>query len=80
VIRESKRAGFGLGTLDEAPVVGEEYFGIEWREDDSVWAVVRSVTQIADSRWKWALTPFIRLRQLVQLRASVRALSPARQA
>jgi uncharacterized protein (UPF0548 family) len=80
VIRESKQVGFGLGTLDETPVVGEEYFGIEWRDDDSVWAIVRSVSQIPESRWKWALTPAIRLRQALQLRANVRALSPARQA
>lgn len=80
VIRESQRAGFGLGTLDELPVVGEEYFGVEWREDDSVWAVVRSVSHVPDSRWKWALSPLIRVRQLMQLRANVRALSPARQA
>lgn len=79
VIRESKRVGFGLGTLDESPVTGEEFFGVEWREDDSVWAVVRSVTSVPQSRWRWALLPLIRLRQLIQLRANVRALSPARQ-
>ena len=80
VIRESRRAGFALGSLDGTPVIGEEYFGIEWRDDDSVWAVVRSVTEIPASRWRWALAPVIRLRQAMQLRANVRALSPARQA
>jgi uncharacterized protein (UPF0548 family) len=78
-IRESRRAGFGLGSLDEIPVVGEEYFGIEWRDDDSVWAIVRSVTQVPAARWRWALLPVVRLRQIIQLRANVRALSPARQ-
>lgn len=79
VIRESRRAGFGLGTLDETPVTGEEFFGIEWRDDDSVWAVVRSVTQVPASRWRSVLEPLIRLRQKIQLRANVRALAPARQ-
>jgi len=79
VIRESRRVGFGLGTLDETPVAGEEFFGVEWREDDSVWAVVRTVTSIPVSRWRWVIGPLIRLRQLIQLRANVRALSPARQ-
>lgn len=79
VIRETRRAGFGLGSLDETPVVGEEYFGIEWREDDSVWAVVRSVTQVPASRWRWLREPMIRVRQMIQMRANVRALSPARQ-
>jgi uncharacterized protein (UPF0548 family) len=79
IIRESRRVGFGLGTLDEHPVIGEEYFGLEWRDDDSVWAVVRSVTSVPSSRWSWALAPLIRFRQQLQLRANVRALSPARQ-
>ncbi len=79
VMRESRRCGFALGTLDEVPVSGEEFFGIEWRPDDSVWAIVRTVTSIPASRWRWALAPLIRLRQRMQLRANVRALSPARQ-
>jgi uncharacterized protein (UPF0548 family) len=79
VISESRRVGFGLGTLDEKPVAGEEFFGLEWREDDSVWAIVRTVTSIPDLRWRWVLRPLIRLRQLIQLHANVRALSPARQ-
>jgi uncharacterized protein (UPF0548 family) len=80
VIRESRRVGFGLGTLDEGPVTGEEYFGLEWRDDDSVWAIVRTVTSVPTTRWSWAVSPLIRIRQLIQLRSNVRALSPARQA
>ena len=79
VMRESRRCGFALGTLEEIPVSGEEFFGLEWRPDDSVWAIVRSVTSVPPSRWRWALLPLIRLRQSMQLRANVRALSPARQ-
>jgi len=80
VFNETRRAGFALGTLDESPVVGEEFFGIEWRDDDSVWSVARSVTSIPESRYRWVLGPLIRLRQVLQLRLSVRALTPARQA
>ena len=79
VIRESRRCGFAMGTLEETPVSGEEFFGLEWRADDSVWAIVRSVTSVPESRWRWALMPLIRLRQQLQMRANVRALSPARQ-
>lgn len=79
VVRETRRVGFALGTLDEGPVIGEEFFGLEWRDDDTVWAFVRSVTSIPESRWRAVLVPLIRLRQKLQLRSSVRALSPARQ-
>lgn len=78
VVREDRRMGYALGTLDYFPVVGEEFFGVEWREDDSVWSVVRSVTAIAEGRKFFYLTPFIRLRQWLQRRHYVRSLLPAR--
>ena len=78
VIQEDRRAGYGWGTLDETPVVGEEYFGVEWREDDSVFAIVRTVTQIGRRRWCRILSPLIRLRQGIVRRRYVRALLPAR--
>lgn len=80
VIREDRRMGFAMGTLDHEPVVGEELFTVEWREDDTVWALVRTVTAIANSRKAQLLMPLIRLRQYLQLRQYVRALSPNRQA
>lgn len=80
VHREERRIGYALGTLDSTPVVGEEYFSVEWREDDSVWSVVRSVTAVAEGRKFFFLTPLIRLRQWLQRRQYVRSLLPARTA
>jgi uncharacterized protein (UPF0548 family) len=80
VVREERRMGYALGTLDSAPVVGEEFFSVEWREDDSVWSVVRSVTAVADGRKYFYLSPLIRLRQWLQRRQYVRSLLPARTA
>lgn len=80
VQREERRIGYALGTLDSTPVVGEEYFSVEWREDDSVWAVMRSVTAVADGRKYLFLTPLIRFRQWLQRRQYVRSLLPARTA
>ncbi|MEY4102608.1 MAG: hypothetical protein RIR88_742, partial [Actinomycetota bacterium] len=68
VIREERRMGFALGTLGDYPVTGEELFTVEWRPDDTVWAVVRSVTAVGDGRKLRLLTPLIRLRQFLQLR------------
>lgn len=80
VQREERRIGYALGTLDAFPVVGEEYFSVEWREDDSVWAVMRSVTAVAEGRKYVLLTPLIRVRQWLQRRQYVRSLLPARTA
>lgn len=78
VVREERRMGYALGTLDFAPVIGEEFFSVEWREDDSVWCVVRSVTSIAEGRKYTYFSPLIRLRQWLQRRQYVRSLLPAR--
>lgn len=80
VVNDPKVAGFAWGTLDETPVVGEEFFGVQWRDDDTVWAFVTSITQIPVMRWRFLKYPLIRLRQFVARRHFVRALSPARQA
>lgn len=80
VVREERRMGYALGTLDYAPVVGEEFFSVEWRDDDSVWSVVRSVTAIAEGKKYFYLSPLIRLRQWMQRREYVRALLPTRTA
>ena len=80
VVREERRIGYALGTLDSAPVIGEEFFCVEWRDDDSVWSVVRSVTAIAEGRKFKLLAPAIRLRQWLQRRQYVRSLLPARTA
>ena len=80
VIREPRRVGYAWGTLDSSPVVGEELFWVEWRDDDSVVLSVRTVTQIAAGR-SWAMAaPLIRLRQWMARRQYVRSLLPARAA
>lgn len=79
VVRDDRRMGFALGTLDEGPVIGEELFTVEWRDDDTVWSVVRTVTSVPSSRFSWLRAPLIRLRQYLQLRQYVRSLSPNRQ-
>lgn len=80
VVHENRRAGFAWGTLDELPVIGEEYFGIEWRDDDTVWSLVASITSIPAMRWRWVRAPMMRLRQGTVARHLARALSPARRA
>lgn len=41
VTDEPRRAGFALGTADEAGVIGETAYVVEHREDDTVWAIAR---------------------------------------
>lgn len=41
VTDETRRAGFALGTADEAGVIGETAYVVEHREDDTVWAIAR---------------------------------------
>lgn len=41
VIDEPKRAGFALGTADNAGVIGETSYTIEHFDDDSVWGITR---------------------------------------
>jgi uncharacterized protein (UPF0548 family) len=77
-MRDSRRWGYAWGTLDDSPVVGEELFAVEWREDDAVYAVVRSVTRVSAGRFSVLLTPVLRFRQWMMRRQYVRALLPAR--
>jgi uncharacterized protein (UPF0548 family) len=78
VVREERRQGYAWGTLNMTPVVGEEFFSVELRDDDSVYCVLRSVTAIAEgNKFRW-LAPLIRLKQWQQQRQYVRALLPAR--
>ena len=78
VFREVRRVGYAWGTLDDAPVLGEEFFGVEWRQDDSVVALVRAVTQVSRQTRFRLVAPLIRLRLWMLRRQYVRALLPAR--
>jgi uncharacterized protein (UPF0548 family) len=42
VVEEPRRVGFALGTVGHSVVSGEEYFLLEWRDNDEVWFVVRA--------------------------------------
>ena len=78
-VNETRRCGFAWGTLDEQPITGEEYFGLEWRDDDTVWALVISITSLPVSRWRWAKEIAFRFEQRIRNRKLVKSLSPVRQ-
>jgi uncharacterized protein (UPF0548 family) len=79
-VREERRVAFALGTLTEWPLSGEESFVVEWREDDTVWSQVTTVTQL-NSHWSIKLiAPVVRLREhLLRIRYT-RALNPVKSA
>lgn len=76
VIDERDRAGFGLGTLDDHLLSGEEAFVVEHRDDGSVWFVYRQMSHPVDPTWR-ALTPFLRWQQRQLAARYLRALHPA---
>jgi uncharacterized protein (UPF0548 family) len=43
--RPRLRFGFGIGTLEQHALSGEERFCIEWRADDSVWYDIRTFSR-----------------------------------
>jgi hypothetical protein len=53
---------------------------VEWREDDSVFSVVRTVTQVTQSKFSPIFGPVVRGRQWLTRRRYVRSLLPARRA
>ena len=76
VIDEPRKYGFAYGTLAKHAEAGEEWFGVEQREDDSVWYEV-----LAFSREKHVLAkigyPFTRSLQRKFRRDSGRAMQRA---
>lgn len=78
--REERRVSFALGTLTEWPLSGEESFVVEWREDDTVWAQVTTVTAL-NSHWGIRLiAPFVRIREHILRVRYTRALNPVKSA
>lgn len=76
--REERRVSFALGTLTEWPLSGEESFVVEWREDDTVWSKVTTVTQL-NSHWSIKLiSPLVRLREHLLRVRYTRALNPVK--
>ena len=41
MVDEARRIGFALGTADDRGVVGETFYLVEHRADDTVWAIAR---------------------------------------
>ena len=77
-IKEERRMGYAWGTMDSQPVVGEQLFVVEWRDNDEVYCVVRTVTGIVVEKKLSFLKPLIRLRQYLQIRRYIKSLTPAR--
>lgn len=62
-INEDRQVAFALGTLSHWPVSGERLFSVEWRDDDTVWSHVMTVTAMY-RHWSVALiAPVLRLRE-----------------
>jgi uncharacterized protein (UPF0548 family) len=64
VVEEERRRGFAYGTLRGHPERGEEAFLVEWRDDDSVWLVIRAFSRPANLFW-WAVYPALRIMQAI---------------
>jgi uncharacterized protein (UPF0548 family) len=77
LVDESRRQGYAVGTLEGHQLSGEELFVVEWRDDDSVWLVVRSFSKPATlvSRLGW---PVVRAIQRAYVRRFLFALRPER--
>jgi len=63
VVTEERKVAFALGTLSEWPVSGEQLFCVEWRDDDTVWSEVTTVTALYPHWSMTLLAPFMRLRE-----------------
>lgn len=74
VVDEPTRRGAAFGTLPGHPLVGEELFVVEHREDDSVWLTVRIFSRPAGPLWTAAL-PALRLVQALFVRRYLRELT-----
>ncbi len=75
VTEEPRRAGFTLGTVGDSVVSGEEFFLVEWRENDEVWFTVRAFD--APVALVYRLYPrLVRHRRRELFQRYLRALSP----
>jgi len=74
-IRDDRKVAFALGTLSEWPVSGERLFSVEWRDDDTVWSEVTTVTALSPHWTRFLIAPFVRLREQVIRVRCARALN-----
>lgn len=75
VIKEDRKVAFALGTLSEWPVSGELLFSVEWRDDDTVWSEVTTVTALYPHWSMVLLAPLMRLRERTVRVRCARALN-----
>lgn len=75
VVEEKRRIGFGLGTVSDSVVSGEESFMIEWRGDDEVWFTVRAFDRPVSLAYR-LLPALVRRRRRELFGRYLRAISP----
>lgn len=75
-VDEPKRVGFAIGSLDTNGVVGEEFFWVDYRPDNTVWVSVRGFLSAPDAGWlglkRITLMRLARLSSRAQLHALLR--------
>jgi uncharacterized protein (UPF0548 family) len=76
VVEEPRRVGFALGTVGGSVVSGEEFFGLEWRDNDEVWFVVRAFDRPTALLYR-LLPGLVRRRRRELFTRYLRAISPA---
>lgn len=79
VIDEARRAGFVVGTASESDVVGEEFFSVEFRSDNTVWAVARGFLYDARNGVKLLSKSAVK-KELARIAEQLHALTPVVQA
>jgi len=75
VIEEPRRVGFGLGTVGGSVVSGEEFFLLEWRDNDEVWLTVRAFDRPTAPTYR-LLKGKVRRRRRELFTRYLRAISP----
>lgn len=76
VIDEERRAGYALGSLEGNPLVGEQSFVLELRDDDTVWLNVRQLAQPENPKWRW-ISPVVRWQNHEITKRYLKSLHPA---
>ncbi len=72
---EPRRVGFVLGTVGGSVVSGEEFFVVDWRDNDEVWFTVRAFDRPHSTLYR-ALPALVRRRRRQLFRSYLRAVSP----
>ncbi|AAT89280.1 conserved hypothetical protein [Leifsonia xyli subsp. xyli str. CTCB07] len=77
VVDEPNRRGFAYGTLKGHPESGEELFLVEFREDGTVWFVLRALSRPSNALF-WIASPLLGAMQRRFTARYLRSLLPAR--